>query len=528
LAEVPEDTLQRGLAQLQSLDFLYETRVVPEGTYTFKHALTHEAAYNSLLQARRRALHARMVDVLESCDTAQRGAQVEPLAYHAVRGERWDQALAYAWQAGTQAFAHAAHQDAVAWFEQALQALQHLPETRDRRAHAVALRVDLRHALVRLGAWEAQHRVFDLLREAEGLAEADGRHRQVAQITSYLANHFQWRGIYDQALTAGQRALALAVALGDGPLQSLAHAELGPIYFALGDYRRAREVLEHSMRTLTDTPGAERLGHVTLLSVHPHAWLLMCLAQLGAFAVGRPLQAEAIRIAEAGQAPYSLAMAYQGAGVLLLRQGDVPHAIAVLERGLALCRSRNIESWFAGLAAALGYAYALAGHLSEALALLEQVVVQDTAMRGGCPLAAWVLWQSEAILLTGGVEEARDLTLQALDLIRARHERGNEAWALRLVGEIALQRTPLDPDHAATSYRHALALAEELGMRPLQGHCHRGLGMLYAQTSQPEQACAALSAALALYRAMEMRFWLPETEAALAQIAGRSRGEHAG
>ena len=141
-----------------------------------------------------------------------------------------------------------------------------------------------------------------------------------------------------------------------------------------------------------------------------------------------------------------------------------------------------------GLAAALGYAYALSGRLSEALPLLEQVVEQDAAMRGGRPLSTWVIWQSEAYLLAGRVEEAKLLALQALDLVRTRKERGHEAWTLRLLGEIAAQREPPDTEQAETHYRQALALAEALGMRPLQAHCHRGLGTLYATTGQPEQA----------------------------------------
>jgi class 3 adenylate cyclase/tetratricopeptide (TPR) repeat protein len=518
LAEVPETTLQQGILHLQAMGFLCETRVVPEGIYAFKHALTHEVAYGSLLQERRRALHARILDVLATGDVDQPGARVEELAHHAVQSERWSQALTYVWQAGTKAFTHAAYREAVTWFEQALRVLQQLPEDRDSQTHAIALCLDLRHALVRLGDWEAHQRVLDVLCEAERLAKAAGMQRQLAQITGYLANHFQWRGDYAQALTAGQRARGLAEALDERALQSLAHAELGPIYFSMGDYRQAQVVLEHSIRTLSDPHGEERLGHATLLSVHPHAWLLMCLAQMGHFAAGRPLSLEAIRIAEASQAPYSLAMAYQGAGVLALRQGDFPQAIATLERGLAICRARHIESWFAGLAAALGYAYALTGHLAEALQLLEQVVVQDAAMRGGQPLSTWVLWQSEAILLTGRAEEAWLLTQQALTLARTRHERGNEAWALWLLGEIAQQRAPLDTRHTATHYGQALVLAAVLGMRPLQAHCLRGLGTLYAATGQQAQARTALATAIAMYQEMEMTFWLPQSEATLEQV----------
>ena len=119
------------------------------------------------------------------------------------------------------------------------------------------------------------------------------------------------------------------------------------------------------------------------------------------------------------------------------------------------------------------------------------------------------------------MEEAVQLAGRALALARAHKERGHEAWALRLLGGIAAHQDPPEAEPAALHYREALALAEELGMRPLQAHCHLGLGTLHVKTGQREQAYPALTAALALYRAMEMTFWLPQAEAAQAQVEGR-------
>jgi hypothetical protein len=97
-------------------------------------------------------------------------------------------------------------------------------------------------------------------------------------------------------------------------------------------------------------------------------------------------------------------------------------------------------------------------------------------------------------------------------------QRGFQAWALRLRAEIASQSDPLEIESAGAHYQQALALIEELGMRPLQAHCHRGLGILYAKTGQAGRACTELSTAIEMYQAMEMTFWLPQTEAALAQV----------
>ena len=125
----------------------------------------------------------------------------------------------------------------------------------------------------------------------------------------------------------------------------------------------------------------------------------------------------------------------------------------------------------------------------------------------------------EAQLLAGRLEDAQALAEHTLTLAREHQERGNEAYALRLLGDIAAQRDPQHVEEAETHYREALALAEELGMRPLVAHCHHGLGTLYAKFGRREQARAELSAAIELYRAMEMTFWLPQAEAALARTA---------
>ena len=129
-----------------------------------------------------------------------------------------------------------------------------------------------------------------------------------------------------------------------------------------------------------------------------------------------------------------------------------------------------------------------------------------------------VAYLSEAYLLAGRLEEARQRAAQTVDLARQYQQRGHQAWALWLLGESTARQASPAVEPAAGHYRQALALAEELGMRPLQAHCHRGLGMLYAQTGQRELVRAALDAAIDLYRDMAMTFWLPQTEAALARV----------
>src|SRR4029434_2862787 len=141
------DVLHRDLALLQAAEFLYETRLFPEHVYTFKHALTHDAAYGRLLHAPRRVLHACIVEALEALAGERVAEQVDRLAYHALRGEGWDRAVVYARQAGAKALARSAYREAVAGFDQALLALGHLPESRETMTQAIDMRCALRNTL---------------------------------------------------------------------------------------------------------------------------------------------------------------------------------------------------------------------------------------------------------------------------------------------------------------------------------------------------------------------------------------------
>jgi tetratricopeptide (TPR) repeat protein len=252
--------------------------------------------------------------------------------------------------------------------------------------------------------------------------------------------------------------------------------------------------------------------------VQSRAIVSFCLAEVGAFAEGIAIGEVGLHIAEALNHPVSLVAAYRGVGLLYLRQGDLHQALPRLERAAGICEAADLPFHFSLLAPALGAAYVLCGRVDEAVRLLERALEQTTASgsRGGQALRLAAL--GEAQLHAGRLQEASTLAARALDHARTYQERGREAYTLHLLGDIAMHRDPPEVDEAEAAYREALALADELGMRPLQAHCHRGLGTLYATIGPQEQACAELSTAIAMYQAMEMTFWLPEAGAALAQV----------
>jgi tetratricopeptide (TPR) repeat protein len=178
------------------------------------------------------------------------------------------------------------------------------------------------------------------------------------------------------------------------------------------------------------------------------------------------------------------------------------------------------------LAAALGDAYTLDGRVRDAVSLLTQALEQAAAMKQGPSETHCRLSLGKAQLVSGRLEAAQVLAEHALALAYEHQERGYQAHALRLLGEIAMHREPPEADQAGGHYQQALVLAEALGMRPLQANCHLDLGRLYTQVDRLEQARVELSTAIALYRAMEMTFWLPRAEAALASVAESRRLDH--
>lgn len=509
IAELSEAELNRGLARLQAAEFLYETRLFPEQEYTFKHALTHEVAYGSLLQERRRGLHARIVEALEGLAGDRGTEQVERLAQHALRGELWDKAVTYCRDAGRKALLRSANREAVLSFEQALLALTHCPASWALHELAIDVRLTLSTALLPLAEFS---QMSEHLGAAEALAQALGDPLHLGQVAMQMAQYFWLMGDPERALAVAHRALTIRPE--DIAFQSGVHLRLAASYYAIGDYHRALQASAWNITALEGELLYQRYG-VVIISVASRNWLSLCCAELGTFREGMSRANEALQVAEVVNDPFSLVQTYRNLGSLAMYQGDVPRAMPLLERAMELCQGWDIASLFPYVAAALGLAYALSGHLALGIPLLEQAVASRGVAMGRYALV--VAWLGEAYLLAGRLEEAMPCAERALALARTHKERGHEAWALRLLGAVQAQGDTPAMAQAATSYQQALALAEELGMRPLQAHCHRGLGTLYGQTGQREMARTALSIALELYRAMGMTFWLPQVETALAQ-----------
>jgi tetratricopeptide (TPR) repeat protein len=208
-------------------------------------------------------------------------------------------------------------------------------------------------------------------------------------------------------------------------------------------------------------------------------------------------------------------------GHLNLRSGELQKAISAQKRALELIRVWNIPTYFPWAAAQFGYALTLTGNLSEGMQFLDDALKRAAVTPYMVGHLLWLTCLGEAHLLAGRMEEAAKNAEEALRRCRDCGEKGNLAWAMRLLGEIEAHRDPPGAEKAEECYRDAIAIAEELRMRPLIAHCHLGLGKLYKRMKKQDEAQEHLTVATTMFHQMGMNFWLEKTEAEMKELPRR-------
>jgi class 3 adenylate cyclase/tetratricopeptide (TPR) repeat protein len=513
IAEIEEPAVRSALSRLQAAEFLYEVQLFPEAEYTFKHALTHEVAYGTLLGDRRRTLHGRVVEAIERLHAGRHDEQVDRLAQHALRGEVWDKALTYAQQAGERAIARGDSTLAAASFEGALAAVAHLPQSRETQARAVDLTIG--HAASRLLLGELD-RALDVGQHALTLAEALGDGARLFGATAVLMNIRTIAGDAAGAAVLGEGALAHAHTPED-EIGRLRVREFLPLaYNVLGDSRRVIELCERNQEAVgSDAVSPPRMSNIgDHPGVRSYCYLAQALATIGDFSRAMAAAEESARLSLASATVADRLCVLWGQSIPAVTRGHYTTALSSLEKGFSLARELNLSTWLPAFAGPLGSVYARTGRLEEGLRLLEEATIQaETSNRG--VWASNLVQQSAALLLAGRPSDASAVAERGLEGTRARGERGSEAQCLRALGEAEACGDSPDAEAARTHLEEALALATELGMRPLVAHCHLGLGKLYRRTGKWEQAQEHLTTATMLYREMDMTYWLEQAEAEL-------------
>ncbi|HEY3068326.1 MAG TPA: adenylate/guanylate cyclase domain-containing protein [Methylomirabilota bacterium] len=512
---VEGDELMRSLGDLETGGFLAPTGLFPDVCYAFRHALTHEVVYASLLREQRRLLHGRVLDALKLVHRQRQEEHVERLADHAHQAERWQEAVPYLREAAAKAVMRAANVEAIAFLEQALKALRHFADDTVSLAHAIDTRLELVSPLLQLGRLDD---VLTLTKEAEALAEDTGDGARLARVYAYLVNYHYLRGEPVAALAYGERCLALPEGRGDARLAALARRYMAHSYHAQGDYARAIARLEDSLTSVA-TPSQPDAA-VTTAHVAAAAWLAFGLAEIGEFDAAQTWGDRARDLAGTREHPYPSAIAWTMAGLVATARGDLGNGTYRVGRALELCREANLAVWLPIASALLGQALALSGRAAEALSLLEDAVRQSEALGVHAYLARWYVALAEGRLAGGDAAGARADGEHARALARTHGERGHEAYALRLLGDATARSTPPDAAAALAHYREALALAEPLGMRPLVARLHLGIGAVLRAIGDGATGAEHLAPATVMLSELGMGFWLEHAAREVAGLGG--------
>lgn len=487
----------------------------PDATYSFKHALLHDAAYATMLKSRRRQLHSSIARVLAERFPAMAEGLPEVVAQHFTEAGLSSEGISYWVKAGRLAHGRWANREAVKFFEQALHVVEALPENQSTLEQGFDLRLELRLVLILLGEPRS---ALERLREAESLAERLNDDRRRGRVCGLLINAHAVLGDLDQALHAGSRALKIAGRLGELELRIPATTYLEQAHYYRGEYEKVVALAADNLPTLLSDRAYDYFGVAAPPSVYDRGWLIMSLAELGRFTEALEPQAEAIRLAAPTRA-FAIGWAHMTAGALHLLRGDWARALPTIEHATAVMRAGNVDVLLDTSVACSAWALAQLGETSEALSRLREGerLVESQVARGFVGLLGWrYRLLSRAAFALGRLDDAERLGERVIKF--SPHLLGWRAHALHLLGDIATHPDRSDPERGRVHYRQALAIAEPRGMRPVVAHCQFGLGKTYKCTGMREQAQAFLTTATEMYREMEMPFWLEQAEAELRQV----------
>ena len=490
VADEGDEALRRGLAELQATEFLYETRLFPDVEYTFKHALTHEVTYGTLLQDRRRVLHARIVAAIEQLHGDRLGEQMELLAHHAVRGEAWDKAVVYLREAGTKAFGRSASADAVSYFTKGLDIVATLPEGADRDRHELALLLYLGPAiqvLKGLGAPEAE-RVFSRARELSERVGETG--------LAFRALWGQWmvsagRGRIAPARRIGGELLTLAERTNDRALLLEAHHAMWATSFWLGELPAAEHHIQQGI-SLYDREQHRSLAF--LYGGHDAGTCCRCFSAWTHWLFGRPLQAvaaseAAIALAEQIAHPPTIAIGLTWACTLLYFERNARATGHLARRLIDLAAERDLPPWRVAGTIFDGWTRAESGEGPAGVAQIREGLLAAKTTGTLMPLEPlYMLVLTDACWRLGQAEEGLRAIDEALAMMAAM---GEQIWLSelhRLKGELLLMRAPSDHASAEGAFREALAIAHQQGAQAWELRAAASLGRVLGRRGRRDEA----------------------------------------
>jgi DNA-binding SARP family transcriptional activator/tetratricopeptide (TPR) repeat protein len=474
----------------------------------FSHDSLREIAYEGLLEPRRRLLHAAVADAVERHHARDLEPHRAALAEHCRRAQLWERAAHHLRATAGQAADRGAYRDAVALLEDALRLLDRLAPRRAVFEQAIDMRLEAADLLHMLGDFP---RGLEHLSSAERRATELDDESRLTRIRHAMSRLCWMTADYNRAIGLGEWLIASGERRGDAELTGLGCLHLGVSHHALGDYRRAIDFNRRSQGLFAVEPRPSR----QIPRLAARTWLALSLAAVGRFPEAVSEAERAVADAEVAEFPmFALCLTTLHLGWVFLQHGRPERAIPPLERSHSLTRMWHIGALQPVAAGALGHAYVLAGRraaLGEVWPPPPPMPISHAALT--------MVEHGECFLALGRTEEASALAHAALENARQFGERGHEARALAFLGTVEARRAGAEGSRASELYEQAMAMAEELGMRPLVARCQLDAGCLWLAAGNRARALEELERAAATFRELDMPCWL-------AQVDARLRGQN--
>jgi class 3 adenylate cyclase/predicted ATPase len=486
IADLREAVLHRGMAHLQAAEFLYETRLFPERAYTFKHALTQQVAYQSLLTSTRQRYHAQLAQALEGHPETME-TQPELLAHHYTEAGLAAAAVGYWQRAGERSKARSAYVEAVAHLTKGLEVLQTLPDTPERTQHELDMRVALGQALQVTKGLSAPEVGHAYARACE-LCQQAGDTPQLFVVLAGLAEFYRARGDLEAARDLGEQFLALSQSQHDPERLAHAYSVLGRVLFYLGDFVPAHAHLERALAISApprDHSLTSRFDRVARAVAHgPIAWVLWLL--------GYPDQAltrshAMLTYAQELQHAFSLARALHDVMTLHKLRGEANAAQEWAEAALAIMTEQRFGQNLGMATFTRGWALAAQRQHEEGMVQMRQGIDAQQAIGIGVTRAEYCARLGEAYGRIGQAEEGLHLLAEALAVVD-KGDRWYEAELHRIKGELLLRQAIPDAPQAEACFQQALAVARRQQAKSWELRAAMSLSRLWQQQGKRAEA----------------------------------------
>jgi len=489
IAGVPRDELRQHLDRLQSAEFLYETALFPVLEYTFKHALTHEVAYGTLLGDRRRALHARIVEAIERLHADRLGEHVERLAGHAVRGELADKAVTYLAEAGTKAVRRSANDEAVAYFRQALELVARWPAGPERQRQELGLLLALGPALQLARGFGAPD-VGQIYARAVELGDAVGE-----PVKRFQALWGRWlfvqggRGDSVESRRIAEELIEIGERLGDPALRLEAHHAMLPTTLWVGEPETTRRHCEQGIalydkeqhRSLAFSYG----GHDPGVCCHMHSAVALWVLGFPA----RALERSRVGLALARDLghPGSIANAFPFATIVEQLVGDTTTLADHVASMLAMANEHGLRQWQAFGRMFEGWIAAdqESGAGGDAIERFRRTLGEYRGMGNDLWIPCFYGFLAGLYIKHGMTQDGLATVAEALATADVT---GARLWMpefYRLKGELL---SASDPGAAEAAFRHAIDIARGQGARAWELRSALGLSRLWERRGKREDA----------------------------------------